>query len=87
MGERKPNRSLAALLGEAGMSQSQVAGAVNRLAQEAGSHLRCDKYTVNKWIGGTTPREAIRPLVVEALARRLRRPVTLAEAGFPFAVA
>ncbi|UCM91724.1 hypothetical protein [Streptomyces marincola] len=36
-------------------------------------------------MSGTVPRAPVRPLVCEAFARRLHRPVTLAEAGFPSA--
>ncbi|MCK8680209.1 hypothetical protein [Streptomyces lichenis] len=83
MTERTPNTGLAALLAATGWTQTQLAGAVNRVAREAGLPGGCDKHNVSKWLGGTVPRRSVRPLVLEALARRLGRPVTYAEAGWP----
>ncbi len=83
MGKRGPNVALARLLEESGLSETQFIRAVNRLAAEAGVSVRYDQPSVSQWLGGTTPRQAVRPFIVEVLARRLGRPVTLAEVGFP----
>ncbi|RBM19075.1 tetratricopeptide repeat protein [Streptomyces sp. PT12] len=83
MTRREPNRGLARLIAESGLTATQLARAVNRLAREAGQATRYDQPSVSQWLGGTVPREAVRPFVAEALARRLGRPVTLAELGFP----
>ncbi|MBP0458548.1 hypothetical protein [Streptomyces montanisoli] len=87
MTNRDANDGLKSLLQEAGWTQVELAAAVNRVAAEAQVDGRCDKSNVNKWLGGTVPRARLRPLVVEALSRRLGRPVTLAEAGMPPAAA
>ncbi|GAA2925324.1 MFS transporter [Streptomyces thioluteus] len=79
---RTPNSGLADLLAEARWSLSQLALAVNRLGGESGLSLRYDQSAVSHWLAGTMPRAQVRPLVVEALSRRLKRPVTHAEAGF-----
>ncbi|MDT0307416.1 hypothetical protein RM780_10620 [Streptomyces sp. DSM 44917] len=79
---RTPNASLGALLEQARWSRTQLALAVNRVGAEAGLELRYDQSAVSHWVGGTMPRAHVRPLVCEALSRRLNRPVTLREAGF-----
>ncbi|MER5769985.1 tetratricopeptide repeat protein [Streptomyces sp. NPDC001985] len=45
--------------------------------------LKYREPSVCQWLKGHVPREAVRPVILEALARRLHRPVTHAEAGFP----
>jgi tetratricopeptide (TPR) repeat protein len=79
---RPPNRALAALLDEAGWTNAQFAAAVNRLAPDANLRLNYDKSAVAHWLTGTRPVPRARPLVCEALARRLGRPITEAAAGF-----
>ncbi|MFC5143953.1 tetratricopeptide repeat protein [Streptomyces aureoversilis] len=80
--ERK-NEGLARLLTESRWTYRQFAMAVNRLGTETGTPMKYDESSVHHWLGGTLPRKAVRPLVLEALARKLGRPVTRAEAGFP----
>jgi hypothetical protein len=87
MAEHEPNEGLRGLLSEARWSQVELAAAVNRAANEAGVSVSCDKSNVNKRLGGTRPQAKWRPLLLEALSRRLGRPVTHAEAGFPPSVA
>ncbi len=79
---RTPNAGLASLLGQAKWSRTQFAMAVNRIGSETGLALRYDQSAVSHWLSGTMPRAEVRPVVLEALARRLKRPVTHAEAGF-----
>lgn len=83
----EPNEGLSALLIEARWTQVQLAAAINRAAAEAQISLSCDKGNVNKWVSGTVPRKEVRPLILEALSRRLGRPVTHQEAGLPLSVA
>ncbi|WP_030021904.1 hypothetical protein [Streptomyces monomycini] len=80
---RTPNTSLALLIRQAAWTEQQFANAVNRAGAEAGLTLRYEQSAVAHWLSGTTPRPQARPVVLEALARRLGRPVTHAEAGFP----
>ncbi|MGW6940841.1 hypothetical protein ACWGF3_17830 [Streptomyces xanthophaeus] len=80
---RAPNRSLAGLLAEADWGNGQLARAVNRTGAEAGMVLSYSASTVTYWLKGTTPREGIPQVIAEALSRRIGRPITCAEAGFP----
>ncbi|MEU3354908.1 hypothetical protein [Streptomyces sp. NPDC037389] len=80
---RTSNTALVALLDQAKWSRGQFATAVNRTGAEAGSALRYDQSAVSHWLSGTMPRRDVRPIVLETLARRLKRPVTHAEAGLP----
>ncbi|MEU7181032.1 MULTISPECIES: tetratricopeptide repeat protein [Streptomyces] len=83
MAKGQRNVGLSRLLAETGMSQSQLAISVNRLGTERGTPLKYDVSSVNHWLSGTIPREVVRPLILEALARKLDRQVTHSEAGFP----
>ncbi|MGH3933743.1 MAG: hypothetical protein ACRDS1_01955 [Pseudonocardiaceae bacterium] len=58
-----------------------AARAVNRVRAEAGLQLSYDDSAVCHWLAGTLPRDRVRPVVCEALSRRLGRPVTPASAG------
>ncbi|MEW1718664.1 hypothetical protein [Streptomyces sp. NPDC093109] len=82
---RTPNSGLALLLTQAKWSRSQFAQIINRMGAEAGLELHYDQSAVSHWVAGTVPKEQVRPLIVEAFARKLRRPVTHAEAGLPSA--
>lgn len=79
---RTPNRQLAALLAEARWGNDQLARAVNRIGRSAGLELTYDHSAVSHWLKGVRPKPAVRPVVAEAFARRLGRPVTSQEAGF-----
>jgi hypothetical protein len=83
MAKREPNVTLGRLLAESRWTQRQFARAVNRVGTETGIPLRYDESAVSHWLGGTVPRGAVRGCILEALSRRLGRPVTHAEAGLP----
>ncbi|MGW6459444.1 tetratricopeptide repeat protein [Streptomyces sp. NPDC055078] len=79
---REPNECLARLYRETGWTQRQFAQAVNRLGTERGTPVTYQRPSVSQWLSGQLPREETRPLILEALSRKLHRPVTHAEAGF-----
>ncbi|MFI2212983.1 tetratricopeptide repeat protein [Streptomyces sp. NPDC020141] len=83
MTTREPNGRLRALYTETGWTQLQLAQQTNRVGTERGLPCRYQGPSVHQWLNGLLPRESVRPLIVEALSRRLRRPLTLADAGFP----
>ncbi|MFJ8002699.1 tetratricopeptide repeat protein [Streptomyces sp. NPDC096310] len=78
----EPNTGLERLYRESGWTLRQVAQAVNRLGTEQGQPLKYRAPSAHQWLQGHMPREGVRFLVLEAFSRRLRRPVTYAEAGF-----
>ncbi|MEU1015815.1 MULTISPECIES: tetratricopeptide repeat protein [unclassified Streptomyces] len=83
MGNPEPNAGLERLHRESGWTLRQFAQEINRLGTERGTPLRYREPSVHQWLKGHLPKEDVRPLILEALARRLRRPVTHSEAGFP----
>ncbi|WP_411120800.1 tetratricopeptide repeat protein [Streptomyces sp. x-19] len=68
---------------QTGWTLRRFAQEVNRLGTERGTPLKYREPSVHQWLKGHLPRENVRPLILEALARQLHRPVTHAEAGFP----
>ncbi|MEE1790135.1 tetratricopeptide repeat protein [Streptomyces sp. BE308] len=83
MTTRRPNAGLERLYRESGWTLRQFAQEVNRIGTERGTPLKYQQPSVHQWLSGHLPKESVRPLVLEALARRLLRPITHAEAGFP----
>ncbi|NUU24053.1 MAG: tetratricopeptide repeat protein [Streptomycetaceae bacterium] len=79
---RVPNKRLASLIGQEKWRNGEFARAVNKVAAEYGLTLRYDDSNVCHWLAGSKPRAYAQPAILEAFARRLRRPVTFAEAGF-----
>ncbi|MFJ8434933.1 hypothetical protein ACIQ9P_26895 [Kitasatospora sp. NPDC094019] len=79
---RPPNHQLRELLAEARWNGEQMADAVNRVGSESGLNLSYGRASVHQWLTGTLPRRTTAHLACAALGRRLRRPVTLADAGF-----
>lgn len=83
MGDRQPNESLARLYRESGWTLRQFAQAVNKVGTECGRPTRYQSPSAHQWLDGHVPRAGTRSLVLEALSRRLGRPVTSADAGLP----
>lgn len=79
--ERRPNENMARLLDEGDYLHRQFAQAVNRIGAERGLKLTYDESSVAHWLKGAVPKKEARPAVVEALSRRLGRPITFEEAG------
>ncbi|MCZ4119060.1 tetratricopeptide repeat protein [Streptomyces sp. H39-S7] len=65
------------------MKHARFAMEVNRVGSELGTPTKYDHSTVSHWLSGTTPRKEARAAIIEALSRKLFRPVTHEEAGFP----
>ncbi|MFI7089423.1 tetratricopeptide repeat protein [Streptomyces anulatus] len=83
MGTGEPNTSLARLFRETGWTLRQCAQAVNRIGTERGTPQQYRAPSVHQWLSGGVPRENARFLILEAFARKLGRPITASEAGFP----
>lgn len=82
--ERTPNTKLAELIVETGWTYEAFAAAIKRVAMENGveQFSTVGRVHVHHWTKGTVPSGSGPQLLCEALSRRLRRPVTLEEAGF-----
>ncbi|MFD7750479.1 tetratricopeptide repeat protein [Streptomyces sp. NPDC059698] len=83
MGTSGPNTTLERLFRETGWTLRQCAQAINRVGTERGTPKQYRAPSVHQWMSGSLPRDDARSLILEAFARRLGRPVTHAEAGFP----
>ncbi|MFF2527131.1 tetratricopeptide repeat protein [Streptomyces liangshanensis] len=83
MSTPEPNTGLERLYRESGWTLRQLAQEINRLGTERGTPLKYREPSVHQWLKGHMPKESVRPLILEAFARRLARPITHAEAGFP----
>lgn len=83
MGTPEPNRGLERLHRETGWTLRQFAQEVNRIGTERRTPVKYREPSVHQWLKGHMPREGTRSLVLEALARKLGRPVTQGRHG-PF---
>ncbi|ANW17475.1 hypothetical protein [Streptomyces clavuligerus] len=76
-----PNARLRLLLETADWSAAQLARAVRQVAAEHGSPMACDRSSVSRWLAGVRPRPPAPAYLLEALSRRLDRPVSAEQAG------
>ncbi|MBL1116417.1 tetratricopeptide repeat protein [Streptomyces sp. 110] len=83
MSEREPNEGLERLFRETRWTLRQLVQEVNRIGTERGTPQKYREPSAHQWLQGHMPKEAARPLILEAFARKLGRPITHAEAGFP----
>ena len=87
MAGASPNDRLARLMEEAGFeSHKSFARAVMAESELAGDPLRhCDHTYVTRWLDGRVPQGRTPMYITAALSRALRRQVTPADIGMPFA--
>ncbi|MDT3399236.1 tetratricopeptide repeat protein [Streptomyces sp. B1866] len=83
MGNREPNPALRALLEETGWSPRRLAEEVNRLGTERRTPTTYTRQAVVHWLNGHVPAKETRPLIREALARKLGRTVSYTDLGLP----
>ncbi|GAA0489512.1 tetratricopeptide repeat protein [Streptomyces sp. NPDC046215] len=83
MGTPAPNAGLERLYRETRWTLRQFAQEVNRIGTERGTPRKYREPSVHQWLRGHLPRADVQPLITEALSRKLLRPVTAHEAGFP----
>ncbi|UED87800.1 tetratricopeptide repeat protein [Streptomyces profundus] len=83
MGKPESNSDLERLYHETGWTLRQFVQAVNRVGTEQGTPLKYREPSAHQWLRGHMPKEPVRPVIVEALARRLGRPISHTETGFP----
>ncbi|MFB7360233.1 tetratricopeptide repeat protein [Streptomyces gardneri] len=80
-GSRTPNGRLADVIAEAGITYYALAREVRTVAAEAGEKLNTAPSAIAYWVAGGTPSGRTRFYVAEALTRRMKRKVTVAEIG------
>ena len=80
-GLREPNRLLAAVMTEAGMSNKGLAARVHAEAATAGLDISPNHKSVRLWLEGTKPRDKTVTCIVSALSRKLGRSLTAADIG------
>ncbi|MER6913427.1 hypothetical protein ABT354_17310 [Streptomyces sp. NPDC000594] len=76
-----PNVRLRQLLETADWNAAQLARAIRQVATEHGTPVACDRSSVSRWLTGVRPRPPAPQFLLEALSRRLDRPVTPEQAG------
>ncbi|AJE85251.1 hypothetical protein SLNWT_4875 [Streptomyces albus] len=80
---RKPNYRLAALMGEAGVSNKGLAKRVQEVARRRGSHVGTTHVAVQRWLDGSGIQPQTAAFLAEALGEKLRRRVAPVDIGFP----
>lgn len=83
MSTNQPNAAFERLFRETGWTLRQCAQAINKVGTEHGTPKQYRAPSAHQWMSGGIPREDARSLILETFARRLGRPVTHTEAGFP----
>lgn len=79
--KKAPNRLLAAVMVEAGVSNKGLAARVRVLAHRDGYPVSSDHVSVRRWLDGSQPRERTSQYVALALGAKLGRQVTPADLG------
>ncbi len=83
MADRMSNERLRALLTQSACSGATLARETNIVAAENGERTSYTRVSAGQWLSGSVPRRPVPHYIAEALSRRLGRPVTPADAGFP----
>ncbi len=76
-GKREPNRRLAAVMQEAGMSNKGLARRIVEATAAWKEPLRADHNDVRKWLDGMVPRDPKPRVIAQVLSAKLGRPVSL----------
>ncbi|AQT75022.1 tetratricopeptide repeat protein [Streptomyces sp. fd1-xmd] len=80
-GDRVPNSALADVIEESGATYFALAREIRSVAAEAGQRLATGPSAVAYWVAGGTPSGRTPLYIAEALTRRTKRKVTVAEIG------
>ncbi|MFD7546765.1 tetratricopeptide repeat protein [Streptomyces sp. NPDC059578] len=81
VGDRTPNAELAAVIAEAEVTYYALAREIRLVAAEAGETLGTAPSAIAYWVAGGNPSGQTRAYLAEALSRRIKRKVTVAEIG------
>ncbi|MCA1836435.1 MAG: hypothetical protein LC721_08955 [Actinobacteria bacterium] len=80
--QREPNRLLAAVMQQAGVSNKGLATRVRAEALKTGHDISPDHVSVRRWLDGMRPHQDTVRCIAAALSAKLNRRVTFAEIGF-----
>ncbi|MFF3015477.1 tetratricopeptide repeat protein [Streptomyces sp. NPDC057939] len=79
--DRTPNKVLADVIAESGTTYYALAREIRSVAAEAGRRLNTGPSAIAYWVAGGTPSGQTPFYIAEALTRRTKRRVTVAEIG------
>ncbi|MGQ0778251.1 MAG: helix-turn-helix domain-containing protein [Pseudonocardiales bacterium] len=79
--QREPNRLLAAVMAEAGVSNKGLAARVRALAERNGHPISSDHVSARRWLDGSVPRGCTAEYIALALGAKLGRRVTPTDLG------
>ena len=82
VGRVPPNELLAALVAEAGLSNTGLASRVRDAARRDKKKSSADHVSVSRWLAGGMPRPDTAVIISQVLSGKLGRPVSLSELGF-----
>lgn len=80
--KREPNRLLAAVMQESGISNKGLASRVRVEATKAGHAISPDHVSVRRWLDGVRPHDDTVRCIAAALSAKLGRKLSFAEIGF-----
>jgi hypothetical protein len=79
--QNEPNRLLAAVMAEAGISNKGLAARVRAQGERDGYSISADHVSVRRWLDGSMPRKRTAQYIALALSAKLGRKVTLTDLG------
>lgn len=80
--EKKPNRSLAQVVTQAGLSNTSFAARIRVEAKRRGIDASPDHVSVKRWLDGTQPHDDTIQCIVAVLSAKLGREVSFSEIGY-----
>ena len=80
--EKEPNKALARVIAQAGMSNTGLASRVRVEAKRRGINASPDHVSVSRWLKGTQPHDDTIRCIAAVLSAKLGREVSFAEIGY-----
>ena len=80
--EKEPNKALARVIAQAGMSNTSLASRVRVEAKRRGIDASPDHVSVKRWLEGTRPHDDTIRCIAAVLSAKLGREVSFAEIGY-----
>lgn len=80
--EKEPNRALARVVAQAGMSNKSLASRIRMEAKRRGISASPDHVSVKRWLDGTVPHDDTIGCIAAVLSAKLGREVSFTEIGY-----